>query len=61
MQPSASKPVKKQREEQTLARIIAGIARSHTPTVGFTVDGDKRNAPVCLVAGKQGMGSLDLD
>lgn len=29
-----------------MARIIGGIACSHTPTIGFAVDGDKRNDPV---------------
>jgi len=29
-----------------MARIIGGIACSHTPTIGFAVDGDKRRDPV---------------
>ena len=29
-----------------MARIIGGIACSHTPTIGFAVDSDKRNDPV---------------
>lgn len=29
-----------------MARIIGGIACSHTPTIGFAVDGDKRQDPV---------------
>ncbi len=29
-----------------MARIIGGIACSHTPTIGFAVDGDKRKDPV---------------
>ncbi len=29
-----------------MARIIGGIACSHTPTIGFAVDGDKRGDPV---------------
>ncbi|MFD1625657.1 gallate dioxygenase [Azospirillum griseum] len=29
-----------------MARIIGGIACSHTPTIGFAVDGDKRHDPV---------------
>lgn len=29
-----------------MARIIGGIACSHTPTIGFAADGDKRNDPV---------------
>jgi len=29
-----------------MARIIGGIACSHTPTIGFAVDGNKRNDPV---------------
>ena len=29
-----------------MARIIGGIACSHTPTIGFAVDGRKQNDPV---------------
>src|SRR5215470_12555657 len=29
-----------------MARIIGGIAASHTPTIGFAYDGDKRTDPV---------------
>ena len=29
-----------------MARIIGGIAASHTPTIGFAYDRDKRDDPV---------------
>ena len=37
-----------------MATIIGGIAASHTPTIGFAFDHDKRNDPVWGVTGSSG-------
>jgi gallate dioxygenase len=39
-------PPKPHQQEQVMARIVGGIATSHSPTIGFALDAGKQNDPV---------------